>query len=315
MELSTFPLADQFDEVNYTREPIGPSSRSCCRVLNSGSCGSGSIVGKRNGKTIVLTNAHVAGTRIGRTVQCQFPYAGNTRINARVIMAGYSDRVMMDWAILEIDQDIPLPAVKLSIENPTTELYTMGYPRCDGPFGQRLRVRGITHNGVVVRWQPNSIGGQSGSAVHAFSDNLQRALLTWSWGGDGAGQSTRSIWFQYLNRQVVGVVRPAGLVELAENRAEDLEEGFFAEANITTLPIWAHLEEPADPPPPDGGDGEGFKAFRAAVLKQAEEMQRLVGKLIESARAAAPDEEGGTGEGEDDEASPSDPHTGGTFGL
>ena len=93
MEIN-FPLAEEFQEVNYSKTPIGPSSRSCCRVLNSGSCGSGSIVGKRDGKTLVLTNAHVAGTTIGRVVQCQFPFAGNAKIPAKVIMAGYSDRVM-----------------------------------------------------------------------------------------------------------------------------------------------------------------------------------------------------------------------------
>lgn len=304
MEYDTMPLAAEFQEANYGKEPLGPSSRSCCRVLNSGSCGSGSIVGKRNGKTIVLTNAHVAGTTIGRVVQCQFPYAGNVKVNARVIMAGYSDRVMMDWAVLEIDQDIPLPPVKLSIDAPSGEHYTMGYPRCDGPFSQKLVTRQITHNGVVWRWQPISIGGQSGSAVHSYADHTQRGLLTWSWGGDGAGQTTRSIWFQYLNRAVVGVVRPEGLIELADNRADDLEEGFFAEANITTLPIWAHLDDPVTPP--SGGD---CKEFRAAVLKQAEELQKQVGKLIELARASAPDAEDGGDE------PPADPGTGGTFGL
>jgi len=306
MEIN-FPLAEEFQEVNYSKTPIGPSSRSCCRVLNSGSCGSGSIVGKRDGKTLVLTNAHVAGTTIGRVVQCQFPFAGNAKIPAKVIMAGYSDRVMMDWAILQIDQNIPLPAAKLSIDNPSGEHYTMGYPRCEGPLAQRLVTRQITHNGVVWRWQPISIGGQSGSAVHSFIDDTQRGLLTWSWGGDGAGQTTRSIWFQYLNKAVVGVVRPEGLVELNDNRAHDLEEGFFAEASITTLPIWAHLDDPITQPPPGG-----CKEFRAAVLRQAEELQKHVGKLIELARASAPPVKDG---GEDDGDAPSDPNTGGTFGL
>jgi hypothetical protein len=210
---------------------------------------------------------------------------------------------MMDWAVLEIDQDIPLPAVKLSIDAPTGEHYAGGYPRCDGPFFQRLRTRQITHNGVVWRWQPISIGGQSGSGVHSFADNLQKGLLTWSWGGDGAGQTTRSIWFQYINRAVAGVVRPEGLIELADNRADDLEEGFFAEANITTLPIWAHLDEPTTPSPP-----ENCKGFKEAVLKQAEELQKQVGKLIELARSS-----GGEEDGTDDNTE--DPNTGGTFGL
>jgi len=302
MPMLDYPLESEFQETNYSKSPLGQSSKSCCRVLNSGACGSGSIVGKPAGKTLVLTNAHVAGTTIGKIVQCQFPFAGNEKISAKNIMAGYSDRVMMDWAILEIPWDVPLPAVKLSIDAPTGEHYTMGYPRCQGPLGQRLVTRQISHNGVVWRWQPISIGGQSGSAVHSFADHLQRGLLTWSWGGDGAGQTARSIWFQYLNKAVVGVVKPEGLIELGDNRADDLEEGFFAEASITTLPIWAHLEEPTVPP--DGGS----KEFRSAVLKQAEDMQRQVGKLIELARSHAPDAEDGSDD--DDE-----PNTGGTFGL
>jgi hypothetical protein len=293
-----FPLADQYEEVNYSREPLGPSSRSCCRVLNSGSCGSGSLVGTRGDKSIVLTNAHVAGTTIGKTVQCQFPFAGNNRVPAKVIMAGYSDRVMMDWAILELDK-VNLPVVKLSIEPPTGEHYTGGYPRCEGPFFQKLITRQITHNGVVWRWQPNSIGGQSGSGVHSFKDNLQRGLLTWSWGGDGAGQTTRSIWFQYINRAVVGVVKPEGLIELG-NRADDLEEGFFAEANITTLPIWSHLDDPVTPPA-DGNCDD----YRAAILKQAEALQQQVGKLIELARSTP----------ENTPDAGTEPNTGGTFGL
>ena len=100
---------------------------------------------------------------------------------------------------------------------------------------------------------PNSIGGQSGSAVHSLTNNNQYGLLTWSWGGYGAGQTTRSIWFQYQNRAVVGFPRLEGLIELG-NRADEVESGFFAEANITELPIWAHLDNDNPPPPPPNGD-------------------------------------------------------------
>jgi len=283
----TFPNADQFVEANYGREPLGPSSRSCCRVLNSGSCGSGSIVGKRNGKTLVLTNAHVAGTTIGRVVQCQFPFHGNVKVNGRVIVAGYSSKVMMDWAIVEIDQDIPLPAVKLSIAAPTGDHYTMGYPRCEGPYSQRLKTVMFTHSGTVWRWQPISIGGQSGSAVHSFADHFQKGLLTWSWGGDGAGQTTKAIWFQYQQKGLVGFERPEGLIEL-NNRCDGLEEGFFEEASITTLPIWAHLDNPPPPPPPND------KEFRDLVLKHAEALVALAkSKPSVGNGDDKPDDEGG----------------------
>jgi outer membrane lipoprotein SlyB len=262
-------------------------------VLNSGSCGSGSVVGKRNGKTLVLTNAHVAGTTIGRVVQCQFPYHGNVKVNARVIMAAYSDKVMMDWSVIEIDQDIPLTAVKLSIAAPTGDHYTMGYPRCEGPYSQRLKTVTFTHNGTVWRWQPISIGGQSGSAVHSFADNLQKGLLTWSWAGDGAGQTTKAIWFQYNQRAAVGFERPEGLIEL-NNRCDGLENGFFAESSINDLPIWAHLDTPTTPPVTPPND----KEFRDLVLKHAEALVALA--------KSQPSVGGGNPEPDDG---------GGTFGL
>lgn len=304
MDLTALPLSDQFDEANFGRkgEIFGPSSRSCCRVLNSGSCGSGSIVGKRDGKTLVLTNAHVAGTTIGRVVICQFPFENDRRYNGKVIMAGYSDRVMMDWAVIEIDADVPLPVVKLSIQAPGQQLYSNGYPRCDGPWPVKLTTRGYTHNGTVWRGQPNAIGGQSGSAIHDVGDNLQRVLLTWSWGGDCAGQTTKAIWFQYQQRAVIGFERPEGLIELNDNRAEGLENGFFAEANITSLPIWDHLDEPPVTPP--SGD---CKEILEQLLKLTEGMQQQIGKMIEAIRTASPQKDGSE--------EPNDPGTGSTFGL
>ena len=292
------PLETDFSETNYQRTPYGPSSKSICRVLNSGTCGSGTVVGKRDGKTLVLTNAHVAGTTVGRVVVCEFPELGNKKHNARVIMAAYSDRIMMDWCIVEIDSDLPLTPTKLSKDAPTGDHYTGGYPRCQGPYYQKLTTRGFTHSGTVWRWQPISIGGQSGSGVHSFANHLYYGLLTWSWGGDGAGQTCKSIWLQYSQRATIGFIRPEGLIELS-NRCEGLEEGFFSAASITDLPIWSHLDEPTDPTPPSGD-------LAKAVLQYIDESQKSLAKL----KAAA--ENGATG-GNDSE--PDTPSTGGMFGL
>jgi hypothetical protein len=304
------PLTEaEIAELNFVPNPVGPSSRGCCKVSNGNSCGSGSLVGVRNGKSIVLTNAHVAGTRIGHTVVCEFPFANNKRVRGRVVMAGYSDRVMMDWAVLELEELLDLPHVKLANTAPTGAHYTAGYPRCRGPFFSQLTTRQITHNGTVWRWQPNAIGGQSGSGVHSLANNLQFGLLTWSWGGDGAGQTCRSIWFQYVNRAAVGFLRPDGLTELCE-RAENLEEGFFAEANITTLPIWAHLDDVT--PPPVDPDQPGCTEFAKAVFEQAKSMQDAAGKLAELARSY-----GVKTEDSDDSAKLDDdkPSNGPLFGL
>ena len=276
------PLTDaEIDELNFVPNPVGPSSRGCCKVSNQNACGSGSLVGVRDGKSLVLTNAHVAGTKIGHRVVCEFPFANKERVGARVIMAGYSDKVMMDWAVLELDKQMStLPHVKLSNVVPTGRHYTAGYPRCQGPFFSFIDTTTITHNGTVWRWRPNAIGGQSGSGVHSLANNLQMGLLTWSWGGDGAGQTVRSIWFQYQNQAVVGFPRPTDLIELCE-RAENVEEGFFSEANITKLPIWAHLDDgPVDPPPPGNCD-----AFAKAVMTQAVAIQAESAKLMEIAKS------------------------------
>jgi len=300
----TAAMLDDFDELNYLPQPVGPSSRSCCKVSVGNVCGSGSIVGERNGKTLVMTNAHVAGTQIGRRVNCLFPYLNNTTVGARIIVAAYSDRIMMDWAVLELDSKVDLPVVKLSQKAPTGDHYTAGYPRCQGPRFQRLVTRSFSHNGTVWRWQPNSIGGQSGSGVHSLADHLQRGVLTWSWGGDGAGQTTRSIWLQYAQRGEIGFVRPEGLIELAEERSET-ENGFFAEANITTLPIWAELDDDnQDPPPPDGVD----PAIVKEILASSARLRAEADKLAELARkyGAKP---------ESDDGQTIQPPSGGTFGL
>jgi hypothetical protein len=298
---TTFPLEDQYDEASFVPNPVGPSSRGCCKVVVGNSCGSGSLVGKRNGKSLILTNAHVAGTRPGTVARCTFPFLNNRAINARLIMAAYSDRVMMDWAVLECDEVIDLPHTKLSIQETGPRLYTAGYPRCQG-----LTTRGLTHSGTVWRGQPNSIGGQSGSAIHSVADNLQRVVLTWSWAGDCAGQTTKSIWLQYSQRAEIGFVRPPDLIELADVNP-DIENGFHSEANITELPIWAHLDEPTDPPKPPTDDCTD-KAFRAAVVSFLEELQKGAAKLIEA--AGAPPKEDGTPDQEDKQPDP-----GATFGL
>lgn len=281
LETESLPLADQFQETNYQKTPFGPSSTSICRVINGNSCGSGTIVGFRDGKTLVLTNAHVAGTTIGRTVTCQFPHLGNKKVNAKVIMAAYSDQVMMDWAVLEVAEQLALPATKLSKKAPTGEHYTGGYPRCDGPFYQKLITRQFTHGGTVWRWQPISIGGQSGSGVHSFLDNLYYGLLTWSWGGDGAGQTTRSIWLQYSQRATIGFVRPEGLIELGDNRATDLENGFFEQTGIDDLPIW-HDDTTPPPPPPTGELTKALLAIAENLQKTVDQLKDLAGGVKES---------------------------------
>jgi hypothetical protein len=241
----------------------GPAIRGVCRVLNQNSCGSGSICGNQpNGNALILTNAHVAGSRVGRTVRVQVESTGD-EINARVIMAAYSDRTIADWAVLEtIEPYTKVKPVYVSKKRPTGSHYTKGFPRCRAHNGTDITtVRfGNGQQSPVWFWEPDAIGGQSGSGVWSDLDNFQYGLLTWQWGGHGAGQITAEIYRQARGRTTAGFAKPPGLVEvendydftgLDRTDLDDpiVEEGFFAEASISELPIWAEDQVDPDPDP------------------------------------------------------------------
>lgn len=237
----------------------GPSIRGVCRILNRNSCGSGSICGHRNGKTLILSNAHVCGTKIGRIVDVEVESNGD-KFKARVIMAAYSDRTMADWAILETVNDYnKVKPVYLSKKQPTGSHYTKGFPRCRPHNGTDIATQSFRP--PVWFWEPDAIGGQSGSGVWSDIDDLQYGILTWQWGQHGAGQMTSEIYKQARNRTTAGWPRIDGLLEVwdfdiaEDERGEtnpEVENGFFAIASIADLPIWA--EDIVVPPPVDPVD-------------------------------------------------------------
>lgn len=248
------------------RGSTGPSIRGVCRILNQNSCGSGSICGiQPNGNALILTNAHVAGSRLGRVVDVEVESTGD-RIKARVIMASYSDRTVSDWAMLETTA--PYGKVKptfLSKAEPTGSHYTKGFPRCRPHSGTDITTQSFNNQGVWF-WEPDAIGGQSGSGVWSDDDHFQYGLLTWQWGRHGAGQRTSYIYQQARNQSTAGFAKPSGLKELDDDYEIDwdrtgmddpiVEPGFIAEASIVQLPVWAEdqIEEPEEPPvePPAG---------------------------------------------------------------
>jgi hypothetical protein len=101
-------------------------------------------------------------------------------------------------------------------------------------------------------WQPNSIGGQSGSAV--VQGGVQKGLLTWTINGFGAGQFTSSIYKQSRERNVDGSPRPEGLIPVPYMLSPDIEltEGYHSETGIGEYPIWDSGNGSENPPPPPG---------------------------------------------------------------
>lgn len=248
----------------------GPAIRAVCRVVNQNSCGSGSICGHWNGGSLVLTNAHVAGTKIGRVVRVEVESLGMRKLNASVIRAAYSNSVSADWALLHIPDFQEIQPVYLTKNPPPAglSLYTKGFPTCQPHNGTDITQAATLKNGVLL-WKPNAIGGQSGSGVWGDDDNLQYALLTWSmqYSGRwlGGGQLTSEIYKQNRSAEVRGYARMPNLIELPSFDFADVdrdglddpvvEEGFFSiplERNIQDFPIWA--EDQTEPPP--GGPTE-----------------------------------------------------------
>jgi len=167
------------------------------RVTVSGVCGSGTVVGRTSeGNAIVLTNAHVAGTTRGRTVNVERwnPNGSSEKGTGTIIASGYGKGTSVDFALLKCNgsfaKDVePIPLADRYPSNQSS-VTTFGCPRCEWPSLQVLRLN--RKEGQILSWKPEAIGGRSGSSLIDYTDEGPRVvgLLTWAGGGEGLGQST-----------------------------------------------------------------------------------------------------------------------------
>ena len=264
----SFPVAvDTFEVIErqildhvQRAQSRGPSDAASVQVTTGGGCGSGHVCGRDSRGTYILTNAHVAGTRVGREVNLRGVVNGvDTRAVGTVILAAYSDRTLTDWAVVLTQGFADVTPVGLATTKPVGDHYTRGSPRCVWPLvSTSVITADIADDSPLWRWRPDAIGGQSGSGVFSIRTGLSEGLLTWSWGRLGAGQQTSEIYRQSKERSIEGVPRIAGLQERWVKKPNCnavnpviVESGFFAQAGITDLPIWGDTSSPADPEPED----------------------------------------------------------------
>jgi len=304
----------------------GPAIRAVCRILNQNSCGSGSVCGYHpEGGSFVMTNAHVASSRIGRRVIVEVESLNRKRFEGVVIRAAYSSSVSADWALLHVPELTEIEPVYLTRDLPKQgeSMYTKGFPRCQAHRGTDIEQYATMNNGVLL-WEPDAIGGQSGSGVWGDNDHLQKALLTWSiqyrgkW--RGAGQLTAEIYRQnrdfVLGRSLRGAARnpefeykelPSeehGLNDIGSDIGEpELVEGIFSEpikTGIQDYPIWIENVEPPEPDEPAPGTPPNTKRTIAVLTKIVEQAEKEIADL----------------QGQETEIlDPADPETDSTFGL
>lgn len=171
--------------------------RATIRVTISGVCGSGTVVGRdQQGNALVLTNAHVAGTTRGRTVNLErWNIDGSSeRGTGAIIASGYGRGMGVDFALLRCNEafakDVtPIPLAD-RYPNIDAGVTTYGCPRCEWPSLQVLKLN--RSEGQILSWKPEAIGGRSGSSLVDYTDVGPRVvgLLTWAGGGEGLAQST-----------------------------------------------------------------------------------------------------------------------------
>lgn len=241
-----------------------------------------------------MTNAHVAGSRVGREVVVEVESTGD-RIRARVIMAAYSDRTWTDWAVLQtIDPYTKVRPVRMSKNRPSGIHYTKGFPRCEPFPGSNINTVALSSNDARWTWRPDAISGQSGSAVWSHADHVQYGLLTWSIGRDGAGQMTSEIYRQARDCTLAGAPRVDGMIEVPsdynlgeDERGDDdpiVEVGIQSlHKSISSLPIWAEDDEVGPViPPNEPGDVTNTAMQKIAIeyhRKAAEQHEQTMRQL------------------------------------
>lgn len=247
--------------VTFSQPP--PAATPHVRVIVNNTCGSGTICGSTEKGSWILTNAHVAGTALGRTLKIDYVSAdGDKQTTAITRHSGYSATRMVDYAIAFADGlQCESPMKLLRTEPKQPPFATKGSPRCVWPQVLKPFDDPRSYGQDLITGVPNAIGGQSGSGIYNEERNTI-ALLTWTINGRCAGQKTQKIWDIATtgNTELAGE-RPAGLAELQELPSRPETENVIQSSmveSVRDLPIWFQVtpDAPDTPNPAPGWDWE-----------------------------------------------------------
>ena len=173
-------------------------SESQARVRNGGTLGSATCVRRKDGKLLWLTNAHVSGTNLGKTMQLEIWFLGGqstVKVEAVLKFAAYQQGTSVDFAILESDDVAGVVPIPISANGrcKAGHGYSGGSPR-----GELTQYKERHYNsddltaGIYYSLQ-NAIGGESGSGILDALTTRVTSLLTWTNGTYCMSQNSTNI--------------------------------------------------------------------------------------------------------------------------
>lgn len=199
-----------------------------CRVDAGNAFGSGSCIDQKNGKIIVLTNAHVVGN--STNVKLEFFKNGlkTLPLSGKVIWRSIVPQSEIDFALIEVDERLfgkyPPRIAKLApanVEAVGNYIASAGCPGARWPSGFEGFIIGKDPGRIL--FYPPPLGGQSGSGLYIIVktekgyDTYLAGVITWRIGGGVQGKTT-SMGYEANHGGAISVSR---LVDAVSGRVGD----------------------------------------------------------------------------------------------
>ncbi len=175
----------------YCEDPHDLCRAATVRIRNGSSLGSGTVFRDSDSSLYILTNAHVAGTRLGNPVTCEFWIRGHQShpIPGITVAVSYVPGGYRDIAVVRIDrsqlQGFRPPVIPLADPNQPASydaLYSVGCPSGRWPTAfEGFSLRREQSAGDTIHFVPMPAGGRSGSAIFDVLGKAPRivGLIAW----------------------------------------------------------------------------------------------------------------------------------------
>ncbi|MCA9177047.1 MAG: trypsin-like peptidase domain-containing protein [Planctomycetales bacterium] len=239
------------------------------RVRNGSSLGTGVVFRSSEDYIYVLTNAHVAGTRLGTRVECEFwrhghqsrPVAGET------VVVAYAPQAYRDIAVVRIvrrllDGYLP-PVVPIADPNEQADyrrLFSVGCASGRWPTAfEGFALRRNSSGGDTVHFVPAPASGRSGSALFDVQGDEPRIVGLVAWrssdegdhGLDGRGEkhgygiamTHHEVWAGLRGeQQSISLAAPTGAIPVQHTepditKTETAERSVLNQPNPPTTPL------------------------------------------------------------------------------